>query len=100
MTYFEYIITWNNGDTELLYFPDTHVTFKTTTLFNNECNLVQVNLSNARKIECRHRYKWENKQWICLDAPELVTNCCSAQVYENTDICKACKEHAILVPTE
>ena len=35
-----------------------------------------------------------------IDTTEMVTNCCSASMVDETDICSACKEHASLVPAE
>lgn len=68
MIYFQYIITWSNGATEIFYDPDNHVTFKSTSLYNDDRNRVDVNLSHARKIYMRYRYKWEDKKWVCQDA--------------------------------
>ena len=65
MFYFKYIVTWSNGDSEIYYYTDAHVSCKSTSLFNDECNRVEVNLFHARKIEKRHKYLWNDGHWVC-----------------------------------
>ena len=38
--------------------------------------------------------------YLCRKDEELVSNCCSAPAYPETDICSHCKEHCEVVKTE
>lgn len=67
MLYFQYIVTWSNGDRKTYYHTDAHVTFKSHSLYNNECDRVEVNLSHAIEIQKRHKYLWNDGRWVRQD---------------------------------
>jgi len=50
-------------------------------------------------IDFLKEYKIMNKtaDKIIKREKEMVSNCCSAPVYEDTDICTGCKEHCLPV---
>lgn len=63
----------------------------------NEWNVCEKCLKGMEEYES---YKEATESECKPTLYKLVSNCCSAPVYEETDICSACGEHCDLVETE